>query len=79
MAKKLGYMQMRYVQDIYKRDMQKKINFEKDKTNFSMKLKKEKISKNGYRFFSIKWTCHSHNNKKNGVLLLGHSFRTTHL
>ena len=34
MAKKLGYMQMRYVQDIYKRDMQKKINFEKDKQIF---------------------------------------------
>jgi hypothetical protein len=34
MAKKLGYMQMRYVQDIYKRDMQKKINFEKEKNKF---------------------------------------------
>ena len=36
-----------------------------------MKLKKEKISKNGYRFFSIKWTCHSHNNKKNWRVTFG--------
>ena len=51
MAKKLGYMQMRYVQDIYKRDMQKKINFEKDKQIFRCNWKKRKYLKMATGFF----------------------------